>query len=143
MRDALQKNWDQVCLREYHAICEGVFHRQQGRYESFLRENAAHRVYSTPSGTGKRAVTNYEVLRTNGVYSYLRVTLETGRKNQIRVHMCELGHPIAGDKKYGAKENPLGRLGLHARTLSLPHPRSGRLLTVVAEPERSFRLPGR
>ena len=141
VRDTLQKNWDQVRLREYHAICQGVFRQPQGRCESFLRENAAHTVYSTQDGSGKRAVTNYEVLRANRAYSYLRVTLETGRKNQIRVHLSELGHPVVGDKRYGAKENPLGRLGLHARALSLPHPRSGRVLTITAEPERRFRLP--
>ena len=88
-------------------------------------------------------MTDYETLRANGAYAYLRVTLGTGRKNQIRVHLGELGHPIVGDRKYGARSNPLGRLGLHARSLSLPHPRDGRVLTITAEPPGSFRLPGR
>ncbi|MEL7604389.1 MAG: RluA family pseudouridine synthase, partial [Bacillota bacterium] len=64
-----------------------------------------------------------------------------GRKNQIRVHMQELGHSIAGDKKYGAHGNPLGRLGLHASALVLTHPRTGQTLALRAKPEGRFRLP--
>ncbi|MDR3209102.1 MAG: RluA family pseudouridine synthase [Oscillospiraceae bacterium] len=140
-RDALQNAWESTRRREYAAVCEGVFEQKSGRCDTVLRETSAHRVYSAPSGEGKRAVTLYEVLRENKKYSYLRVLLETGRKNQIRVHMQELSHPVVGDKKYGARGNPLGRLGLHASVLELTHPRTGATLTLTAKPERRFRLP--
>jgi 23S rRNA pseudouridine1911/1915/1917 synthase len=77
------------------------------------------------SGGGKLAVTNWETLKTSAKYSLLGLTLETGRKNQIRVHMADMGHSVVGDKKYGSgggKSNPLGRLGLHASALSVIHP---------------------
>ena len=83
-------------------------------------------------------MTNYQVLRSNGDYSYLRVWLETGRKNQIRVQMQALGHPVTGDKKYGAQRDPLKRLGLHAWKLELTHPFTGKRLDFVAEPPGRF-----
>jgi RluA family pseudouridine synthase len=141
MRDALQNAWESVRRREYAAVCEGVFAKKSGRCDTLLRETATHLVYSAQSGDGKRAITNYEVTRENERYSYLRVLIETGRKNQIRVHFKDLGHPVAGDKKYGAAGNPLGRLGLHASVLELAHPRTGKTLVLTAKAERRFRLP--
>jgi 23S rRNA-/tRNA-specific pseudouridylate synthase len=141
VRDKLQEHWDEQIKREYLAICEGVFTEKSGRCESFLLETAAHLVYSSRSGDGKRAITDYEVLRENKRYSYLRIGIETGRKNQIRVHMKDLQHPIVGDKKYGAHGNPLGRLGLHASLLEIPHPVTGAALTLKAPPGSKFRLP--
>ena len=141
VRDALQNTWDEVKRREYLAVCEGVFEQKRGRLETFLRETSTHLVYSASDGDGKRAVTNYEVLKQNKLYSFLRVRIETGRKNQIRVHMKELGHPIVGDKKYGAQGSPLGRLGLHASLLELVHPQSGQPLVIEASAGASFRLP--
>ena len=89
-----------------------------------LAESKALRVYTVRDGSeeGKEATTNYKVVKGNDTYTLLDITLVTGRKNQIRVHMTDLGHPIAGDKKYGAKTNPLRRLALHAYYLSFPHP---------------------
>lgn len=71
---------------------------------------------------GKKAITNYRVIKNNGRYTLLEITLETGRKNQIRVQLASIGHPIAGDKRYGAQSNPLGRLCLHAQVISFIHP---------------------
>jgi len=142
MQDKLKNTWDEIVTkREYLAICEGVFAEKHGRRESLLRETAEHYVYSAKYGEGKLAVTNYEVLRENSRYSYLRVLIETGRKNQIRVHLNELGHPIVGDKKYGAHGSPLGRLGLHASLLELTHPVTGSTLAIKALAESRFRLP--
>ncbi|MEG0035701.1 MAG: RluA family pseudouridine synthase [Oscillospiraceae bacterium] len=141
MRDILQNSWDETVKREYIAVCEGVFANKSGRCDSLLRETTTHMVYSVQSGEGKRAITNYEVIKENGKFSYLRVSIETGRKNQIRVHMKDLSHPIVGDKKYGATGNPLGRLGLHASLLGITHPRTGEALTICAEPDIHFRLP--
>ena len=140
--DRLKNSWDElVQRREYIAVCEGVFAEKIGRRESLLRETADHFVYSAKYGDGKPAVTNYEVINENSRYSYLRVLIETGRKNQIRVHMKELGHPVVGDKKYGAHGNPLGRLGLHASVLELTHPITGANLIIKAPHGSRFRLP--
>ena len=94
---------------------------------------------SRKSGDGKPAITNYQVLRDNHDYSYLRVWLETGRKNQIRVQMQEIGHPVTGDKKYGAARDPLKRLGLHAWKLELTHPFTGKRLDFSVEAPERFR----
>ncbi|MPM46628.1 tRNA pseudouridine synthase C [bioreactor metagenome] len=143
IKDALQKNWEETALlREYLAVCEGVFTEKKGRCDTILRENSVHQVYSVSSGEGKRAITNYEVLRENGRWSLVRITLETGRKNQIRVHMRELGHPVAGDKKYGASGNPLGRLGLHASRLDILHPITHSPISLTAKYDKRFHLPG-
>ncbi|MBI2095763.1 MAG: RluA family pseudouridine synthase [Candidatus Omnitrophica bacterium] len=124
---ALQENWDRA-VKKYYAITEGVPAKKEGVIESHLVEDAFKRVYSSApkrSRRSKHAVTRYRVFRQNGRYALLDVTLETGRKNQIRVHLSDLGHPIAGDAKYGARTDPIGRLALHAYYLSFPHPSTG------------------
>ena len=142
IRDKLQESWDEIIKRrEYIAVCEGVFTEKKGRCDSLLRETVTHLVYSVKDGDGKRAITNYEVIKENARFSYLRVLIETGRKNQIRVHMKDLGHPIVGDKKYGAHGSPLGRLGLHSNLLEFTHPITGEDLVIKAAPDTRFRLP--
>ncbi len=140
MKAALQDNWDKLALyRGYYAIVEGRMEEPTGRLVGWLKETSTHIVYlSRREGDGKEAVTNYQLLRSNGDYSYLRVWLETGRKNQIRVQLSELGHPVTGDKKYGAKRDPLKRLGLHAWKLELTHPFTGKRLDLIAEPPQKF-----
>lgn len=141
VRDELQSNWDKTLRREYLAVCEGVFEKKKGRCDSILRETSNHIVYSAPFGDGKRAITTYEVLKENDSYSLLRILLETGRKNQIRVHMQDLKHPIVGDKKYGASGNPLGRLGLHANLLEIINPKTKSPLILTAKAGSKFTLP--
>ncbi len=122
----LQENWHkfQKC---YFAVVEGTPAKQQGTLSSYLKENAFLKVYSSRKpDEAKFSVTRYAVARTNGQYSLLEVALETGRKHQIRVHLADLGHPIAGDKRYGAKTDPAGRLALHACRLTLFHPVTGK-----------------
>ncbi len=94
---------------------------------------------------GKEAVTHFRVLRRLPDLTALEVTLETGRKNQIRVHLSEMGHPIAGDRAYGGTADPMGRLGLHAFLLGFGHPRTGRSLRFRTDPPEEFRrfLPKR
>jgi 23S rRNA-/tRNA-specific pseudouridylate synthase len=87
----------------------------------------------------KFAVTHYRTVATNGEYSMLEVTLETGRKNQIRAHLSEAGHPVVGDPMYGSTENPLGRLGLHAKLLGFTHPRTKKRMTFTAPLPKGFR----
>lgn len=122
IRDWLQENWKSI-EKKYYAIVEGVPKRKFGTIKSFLTEDKFQRVYSgRPNPASKFSVTKYKVIRSNHKYSLLEVVLETGRKNQIRVHMADLKHPIAGDEKYGARTNPAGRLALHAFRLTMEHP---------------------
>ncbi|WP_448821918.1 pseudouridine synthase, partial [Cetobacterium sp.] len=87
---------------------------------------------------GKLAITNYKVEKIKGKYTYLKVSLETGRKNQIRVHMSDMGHPVVGDKKYGAKSNILKRLGLHAHTLKIKHPVTSKEMIFISPLPKDF-----
>ncbi len=113
-------------VRKYWAIVEGRVPQSQGTIQSHLAENRAGRMHSTEDESiGKRAVTHYRVLRRFPQLTALEVTLETGRKNQIRAHLAEMGHPIVGDRAYGSKTNPMGRLGLHAFLLGFKHPMLG------------------
>ena len=97
--------------------------QEEGTIKSYLAETSQFEVYSTQNPEeGQLAVTRYKRLKTNNGYSLMELSLDTGRKNQIRVHMKDLGHPIAGDRKYGAKSSPIHRLALHAQTLHFAHP---------------------
>ncbi|MBR5314981.1 MAG: RluA family pseudouridine synthase [Clostridia bacterium] len=140
IREAMQADWNNlVSTREYLAICEGVFEKKSGRCESLISENRVHVMFS--GKTGKLAITDYEVIEESGGFSLLRINLRTGRKNQIRVHMKELGHPVVGDKKYGSTENPIGRLGLHASKIGFTHPKTGKEIIITAKKDRKFTLP--
>jgi len=123
VKKTLQDQWEQA-HKQYAAIVEGVPLQKEGKIISRLVESKALRVYSIRgNGTeGKEAITSYTVKKEGDDFALLDITLLTGRKNQIRVHMADLGHPIAGDKKYGAKTNPLKRMALHAYKLSFNHP---------------------
>ena len=141
----LKMHWsEQVQLREYCAVVEGIPEEKSGTIISYLKENVNNLMYSTNDPTGQKAITHYEVTRDNGQYALLRVRIDTGRKNQIRVHMKEKGHIVVGDDKYGRKEdgtfvkNPLGRLGLHASKLEFIHPVTKELITVSASLPAAF-----
>ena len=123
----LQNNWENMAIkREYIAVVEGDVRVRERSIKSWLKQTKTLLVYSSKrEGDGKLAVTNYKAVKTSHKYSLLEISLETGRKNQIRVHMKDIGHPIAGDKKYGSVTNPLRRLGLHASGLTVRHPASG------------------
>ena len=140
MKYALQDNWNAlVKTRGYTAVVEGVLQEKQGTARSWLKQTKTNRMYSsTMDGDGLEAVTEYRVLRESAAYSLLDIRLKTGRKNQIRVHMHDLGHPVAGDKKYGAAANPLGRLALHAGVLELYHPVTKRLMTFRCDTPGTF-----
>lgn len=129
MKRAIQDSWlDVIEERLYVAVVEGKVAKPSGVIKSYLKETAAMRVYSSDNPhQGKEAVTHFRRLAVSRAYSLVELRLETGRKHQIRVHMQELGHPVAGDKKYGAVSNPLKRLALHARVLAFHHPVDGKL----------------
>lgn len=136
----LQESWQtDVKERTYIAVVEGELVPKTGVFTSYLRESKALMVYSSSDpGQGDKAVTAYETLKTNGDFTLLRIDPETGRKNQIRVHMKELGHSIVGDKKYGSKINPVGRMCLHAMVLSFRHPVTGEDMRFETEIPRKF-----
>ncbi|MGH7197119.1 MAG: RluA family pseudouridine synthase [Candidatus Omnitrophota bacterium] len=129
-KETLQKKWADAA-KKYYAVVEGAPEKRSGVIKNYLLEDKFRRVYSAdkPSRGAKQAVTRYEVLRDNGRFALLDVTLVTGRKNQIRVHLSGLGHPIAGDDKYGGRSDAAGRLALHAYFLSFRHPETGELKT--------------
>lgn len=119
-----QDNWNTlVKKRGYIAIVEGLVKEKKGTIKSYLVENSTQLVYTTKdTKLGKLAITNYEVIQNNKEYSLVNIEIITGRKNQIRVHMKEFGHPIIGDKKYDSRKNPIRRLGLHANILIIENP---------------------
>ncbi|OFX51612.1 MAG: RNA pseudouridine synthase [Bacteroidetes bacterium GWB2_41_8] len=130
VQEVLQKDWnDSIIERSYVAIVEGVVEKTEGTVTSWLKENKAMVMFSSQTpDDGQKAITHYKLLKTNPHFSMLEVKLETGRKNQIRVHMKDIGFPVTGDKKYGAKLNPIGQMGLHARVLAFRHPVTGKAL---------------
>jgi 23S rRNA pseudouridine1911/1915/1917 synthase len=140
VQQKLQADWKEaVRERSYTALVEGQVRKPEGTVESWLKANAAMKVYSSSTpDDGQHAVTHYKLLRSSKTYSLLEVRLETGRKNQIRVHMQDIGHPIAGDKKYGAKTKPIGRLGLHASVLAFVHPTTGELMRFESPVPKAF-----
>lgn len=124
----LEDNWQQIVYdRRYVAVVSGEMEREGGTIESWLKDNKAYITYSSPTdpGGGKYAVTHYHTLQTTPTRSLVELKLETGRKNQIRVHMQDIGHPVLGDRKYGDGHDPIGRLCLHAYRLHFYHPRTG------------------
>jgi 23S rRNA pseudouridine1911/1915/1917 synthase len=125
--------------RKYWAIVEGIVEKDRGTIQSILAQDRSFRMHSTQDPRqGKLAVTHYRVLRRLRDITTLEVTLETGRKNQIRAHLSEMGHPIVGDQSYGSTQNPLGRLGLHAFHLGFKHPIQGNPLAFQTEPPPEF-----
>lgn len=122
VQEKMQSNWNEMITeRTYVAVVEGRPEKDSDLITTQLKENAEARVYVVADG-GKDAITRYHLLRTNEKYSLLELNLETGRKNQIRAQMEYIGHPIAGDYKYGAETDPTGRLMLHAQRLYFIHP---------------------
>ena len=126
----MRSNWDfYVKERKYICVTENVPPRAEDTIESLLTQNDRMQVFSTPDEEkGRLAITHYRVLQSRGRYALVDVEIFTGKKNQIRVHMAEMGCPIAGDLKYGADTNPARRLMLHNYRLSFIHPVTGELM---------------
>ena len=121
----LQENWESAKKR-YFAVVEGSPPAEEGTLRSFLDERNPHHVRSVPESEHTRhAITHYKVVRRNARYALVQLELETGRRHQIRVQMREIGCPVVGDLKYGAKSNAAGRLALHSCYLEVEHPATG------------------
>lgn len=126
-QNVLRDNWHEIVFdRRYVAVVSGEMERDAGMIRSWLTDRKLY-VYSSPvDDGGKEAITHYRTIKRANGYSLMEMVLETGRKNQIRVHMQDLGHPIIGDGRYGLEEvNPLNRLALHAFKLCFYHPVTG------------------
>ena len=125
----LQAQWKET-EKKYLAVVHGRLDQKEGIITSYLAENNAFVVYSTTDATkGKLAHTAYKVLKETGQFSLLEVGLLTGRKNQIRVHLADNGHPVVGDRKYGKAGDRFRRLALHSKSISFKHPTTGRQMT--------------
>lgn len=136
----LQEFWNETVIeRTYTAVVEGMVEKQEGTISSYLSEDKVFKMHSSQAPKdGQKAVTHFSVLKKNEGYSLLKVNLETGRKNQIRIHMKEIGHPVAGDKKYDATTNPMKRLGLHATKITFIHPVTGEKMNFETKIPRAF-----
>lgn len=154
-KELLQRNWNESVLeRKYVALLEGSIDSEEGWIETWLRDNPKSTIVSC---MGDDTHLRPERLEAEGwkfasshclklqdrqidgkSYTLVEFELETGRKNQIRVHAQWIGHPVAGDRKYGARTNPLRRLALHARTLSFVHPHTGKTLSFSSRLPKGF-----
>lgn len=141
IQQELQLHWHYaVTQRRYAALVEGTPLKPEDTLVSWLTEHPkSYRVTSSPiDNGGQKAITHYTTLRSNNAYSLLDIELETGRKNQIRVQLADIGHPVAGDKKYGTGTTPMKRIGLHARLLEFIHPVSQKKLRFESPIPREF-----
>ena len=123
----LEHNWHQIVYdRRYVAVVSGEMEQNNGTIANWLKDNKAYITYSSPTDNGgKYAVTHFQVLNRTTEHSLVEYKLETGRKNQIRVHSADMGHPVCGDMKYGNGNDPLHRLCLHAYMVCFTHPVTG------------------
>ncbi len=126
----LQVSWtENIDKQEYLAIVEGEMKKTKGKVKSFLKENKAMVMYSSPSSNdAMEALTYFEVIKKNQEHSLVKINTTTARKNQIRVHMKDLGHPIVGDEKYESLTDPINRVALHASLLVFKHPKTGEMM---------------
>ena len=128
-KEKLQGGWD-AAEKRYEAVVEGQLPQAEGTFESDLDESNPFRVRIVPATVLTRhAVTHYKVVSHKRGRTLVALTLETGRRHQIRVQLAAAGCPVIGDEKYGAKSNPAKRLGLHACGLRFPHPVTGKALS--------------
>jgi pseudouridine synthase, RluA family len=126
IQEYLRSNWHRmITRRSYAALIEGVPEKKKDTIITYLAENSRMKVYCTDPENGKEAISHYTVVKSNTQHTLIELDLETGRKNQIRAQMEYIGHPVAGDPKYGAQTDPAGRLMLHARRLFFIHPATG------------------
>ncbi|UOQ48342.1 RluA family pseudouridine synthase [Gracilibacillus caseinilyticus] len=142
VKQQLQNNWKSLVVeRTYVALVEGKVQSPKDTITSWLKESSGFKMYSSHKpGDGKEAITTYQLLKTGQEKSLVSIQLQTGRKNQIRVHMSDIGHPIVGDKKYGANINTIGRLGLHAQVLQLIHPITKKRLRFESPIPKEFKV---
>ena len=131
-RDKLISNWNNMVIeRKYVAVVEGNVAQPEGTIKSFLAENPdTFEMYSTDDKkVGRLAVTKYRLIKQGKRFAMVELEIKTGRKNQLRVHMQDMGNPVSGDRKYGGHPSPINRIALHATVLSFVHPITGKMVT--------------
>ena len=136
LKKKLQENWEKVAItRKYVAVVSGILEKKEDKLIHYLKENTQNRVFISKDSSGKKAITNYKVIRENK-NSLLEIEIETGRKNQIRVQLAEIGHSIIGDSKYGNVKAK--KMYLHAMQLVLRDPITGKVLSFEMDTPRDF-----
>jgi RluA family pseudouridine synthase len=136
--DYFKDNWSSV-EKKYYALVEGIPEEPEGVIRSWLKEDNFQKVYSTSNPhDAKYAVTHYKILKEIEGNALLEVKIETGRKNQIRVHLSDIGCSIVGDRKYGASDEFIRRVRLHAFYLSFPDPVTGKIISVESPMPKGF-----
>lgn len=132
-----QDNWNDIVKKRcYYAVIDGKMENKEGTIKSYLKENG-NIVYSVKDRSGKLAITEYKVLKERKNISLLDINLKTGRKNQIRVHMKDINHPIIGDNKYGIKDN-FKRMMLHAYQIKFTHPITNKEVNIISRVDQVF-----
>ncbi|HEX2920753.1 MAG TPA: RluA family pseudouridine synthase [Bacteroidales bacterium] len=138
LAETIKERWEET-EKQYYALVEGLPVEPEGTIKSYLKEDRQQKVFSSKDQEkGKLAITDYKVLRQVKEFTLLNIKTHTGRKNQIRVHMADLGCPIVGDRKYGASAKYIRRVRLHAYSLSFPHPVSGNIISVNSRMPEKF-----
>jgi 23S rRNA pseudouridine1911/1915/1917 synthase len=136
--DAIKNKWEDT-EKHYFAFVEGIPENPEGTIKSWLIEDNAMKMHSVSEPSdGKLAITHYKTIRIVNNNTLLDVKTETGRKNQIRVHLSDIGCPIVGDRKYGASTDFIRRVRLHACSISFPHPVTGKMITVESPMPKGF-----
>jgi 23S rRNA pseudouridine1911/1915/1917 synthase len=136
--DTIKDKWEET-EKHYFALVEKVPENPEGTIKSWLIEDNTQKMHSADEASGgKLAITHYRTIRNINNYALLDIKTETGRKNQIRVHLSDIGCPIIGDRKYGASTNFIRRVRLHACSISFPHPLTGKMITVESSMPQGF-----
>ena len=139
--ETIKEDWVKT-EKHYYALVEGIPEKSEDTIKSWLIEDKSQKVHSTrETENAKFSITSYKLIKRQNNYGLLDVKTDTGRKNQIRVHLSDIGCPIVGDRKYGASSDYIRRIRLHAYSLSFPHPVSGEMMTVLSPmPDGFFSL---
>lgn len=136
--ETIRERWQET-EKHYYALVEGIPEKEEGTIRSWLIEDQSQKVHSTTNqANAKLAVTNYKIIKLFKDNALLDIRTETGRKNQIRVHLTDIGCPIVGDRKYGASDEFKRRVRLHAFSLAFPHPADGRIITIKSPMPEGF-----
>jgi 23S rRNA pseudouridine1911/1915/1917 synthase len=136
--ETIKEKWEET-EKKYYALVEGIPEQPEGTIKSWLIEDKSQKVHSTrETANAKFSITNYKSVKQEGKNTLLDISTETGRKNQIRVHLSDIGCPIVGDRKYGASDEFVRRVRLHAYSLSFPHPVTGKRIIVNSRLPKGF-----
>ena len=138
LKKILQDNWNDITNRYYYAVVEGIPKKKEDTLKDYLKESSTLQVYISNDNKGKLAILNYKLVENTNKYSLLDIEIKTGRRNQIRCQLANIGNPIIGDKKYNSKKNPIGRLGLHSYKLILKNPISKKIYIFESKIPKEF-----